>query len=220
MQTVTYKKYKTLEEAFDTIQILEDNGISYETEDISPEFDVSFSGGTELVDKIALKLQPDDFETVSKLLQDAAEDSIKALPEDHYLFAFNNDELFEILEKYDEWNTTDYVLAAKLLKKRGTDLSAEEILEMRNKRNTFLRKPESGHTGWLIFGFLCALAGGLFGIFIGYHHFNFKKSLPTGERVYAYDTLTRKRGLTIFYIGLVSIIIWLGFWIFFSQEYY
>jgi len=213
MELVTYKKYKTEEEAISLIDLLKSNEIEYYAENISPAVDITFTGGTELEDKIAIKLKSSDFEKVDSLLSKIATDNIDLVDKDHYLFDFSNDELFEILENYNEWSKTDFVLAQKILNDRGEKISDDKIQELKNKKISELRQPEKGHKGWLIFGFISAIFGGLLGVFIGYHHFKFKKSIPTGEKVYAYDTETRRTGLRMFYVGSVAFIFWIIIWI-------
>lgn len=80
--------------------------------------------------------------------------------------------------------------------------------ELSQKRIDDLRKPEKGNTYWLIFGFISAVLGGILGIFIGWFHSTFKKTDPKGQRVYVYDYPTRKTGQQIFWIGIISLIIW------------
>ncbi len=213
MDLITYRKYKTEEEAISLIELLKSNDIEYFVENISPAVDITFTGGMELEDKIAIKLKSTDFENVDSLLSKIATNNIDLVDKDHYLFDFSDDELLEILENYNEWSETDIVLAQKILNDRGKGISDEKVLELKNKKISKLRQPEKGLKGWLIFGFVSAILGGLLGIFIGYHHFKFKKSIPSGERVYAYDTKTRRTGLRIFYTGLFAFIFWIIIWI-------
>lgn len=213
MELVTYKKFKTEEEAIPLLDILKLNEISYETENIASAVDITFTGGTELEDKIAIKLKATDFERVDSLFHKIAVDNLDLVDKDHYLFDFTNEELYEVLENYNEWSKADFLLAQKLLNDRGQGVSDEDVQELRNKKIESLRKAEKGHRGWLIFGFISAIFGGLLGICIGYHHFKFKKTIPTGERVYAYDVQTRKRGLQIFYVGIVALIFWIFIWL-------
>jgi hypothetical protein len=213
MEIVTFAKYKTEEDSLELIGLLESNDIEYFVENISSHVDVTFAGGPSLEDKIAIKLNSTDFEKVDSLLSQMASNNINSIDKDHYLFSFSNEELFEVIEKYDEWSKVDYILAQQILKERGQLNSEEDILKLKNKRITELRQPEKAQKGWLIFGLLSALCGGLLGVFIGFHHYKFKKTIATGERVYAYDNSTRQAGLNIYIIGIVSTIIWLIIWL-------
>lgn len=210
MELVTYKKYRTEEEAIELIDLLKSNGVEYYIENIAPSVvDTTFTPGNELDDKVAVKLKPTDFEKADDLLSKVATESINLVDSDHYLFDFTDEELLEVLENFNEWSKTDFLLAQRILKERGKYITDEQIQELKEKKIAELRKPEKGNRGWLIAGYIFAFLGGLLGLFIGYHHYKFKKSLPTGERVYAYDAKTRGTGQRIFYIGLVSIIFWI-----------
>jgi hypothetical protein len=213
MDLVTYKKYKTEEEAILLIDLLKSNDIDYAVEDISPAVDITFTGGTALGDKIAIKLKYTDFEKIDSVLNKVAVDNIDLVEEDHYLFGFSDDELFEILENYNEWGKTDFILAQKILNDRGGDVSNEKVQEFKDRKIAELSQPEKGHKGWLVFGFISAILGGFLGIFIGYHHFRFKKRIPTGEKIYAYDTETRITGLRIFYVGMIALVFWITIWL-------
>jgi hypothetical protein len=192
------------------LDLLKSNNIEYQIENIAPSVDITFTGGGEgLQDIIAIKLKSEDFSKVDNLLNDIAIKSLDLIGKDHYLYNFTNDELLEILENYDEWNRSDFALAKKILKDRGKEIAEDKVQELIDKKNAELRKPEKGNKAWLIFGYISAILGGFLGIFIGYYHFSFKKSLPTGEKIYVYDAETRKTGLQIFYIGIVSFVIWI-----------
>lgn len=209
MEIVTYKKFKTKADAFELIELLNANGIEYYIEDIRPSYDMTFAGGAELDDKFVLKLKSTDFEKVDKMLNAIAAENIDLVVKDYYLFDFSDDELYGILEKFDEWSITDVMLAQKILNERGKNVSNESVQEIKDKRIDALKEPEKGHKGWLMFGFVSAIFGGLIGILIGYHYFRSKKTIPTGDKVFAYDAETRKIGLIIFCLSFVALFIWI-----------
>ena len=213
---ITFQRFNSIEEAEGLISALKDNGLNVQIEDASPPVDITFSGNT-LQNEIRIKGRQSDFETANQILEKQAEQLVDKFSDDHYLYNFTDDELIEIIEKPDEWSKEDYLLSQNILNGRGHKISKEKVEELRQKRIDDLRKPEKGHTGWLIFGFISAILGGLLGIFIGWFHWTFKKTDPTGQRVYAYNEQTRKTGQRIFRIGLVSSIIWIIGWI---QEWY
>ncbi len=214
MEFVSYRKYKTKEETLFLKDLLISNQIEYYVEDISPAFDITFTGGTELEDKFVIKIKASDFKKVDELLGEIARQNSELLDKNHYLFDFSDDELFEILENYNEWSEADYQSARKILAERGEKISNQKLQELKDIKNAKLRKPEKGHKVWLIFGYISAILGGWLGIFIGYYHFNFKKTIPTGEKIYVFDVKTRKTGLRIFYTGIISFPIWIFLWIF------
>ncbi|MHB1278751.1 MAG: hypothetical protein ACYC1Q_10165 [Bacteroidia bacterium] len=209
MDSATYKKYRSEEEALELIVLLKSAGIDYAVENLAPPVDITFTGGNQLEDKIAIKLSLADFERADLILRENATESIELIDKNHYLFGFSDSELIDILKNYDQWSMTDYLLAQKILEERGISISDEQLQDLKNKRIAEFSLPEKGHEGWLIFGFISAIFGGIIGILIGYHHFTFKKTIPTGEQVFAYDPETRARGKRIFTIGVVSFILWM-----------
>lgn len=205
---ITFHKFNLLEDAQELISTLKKNDIKVQIEDTSPPVDITFSGN-QLQNEIRIKVKQSDVGIANQILEKQAEQLIDKFPNDYYLYDFTDNELIEIIEKSDEWSKEDYMLSQKILKDRGNEISKEEIEKIKQKRIEYLRTPEKGHIGWLIFGFISAVLGGLLGIFIGWFHWDFKKTDPTGQQFYAYDQQTRKTGQIIFWIGLVATICWI-----------
>ncbi|HLO81496.1 MAG TPA: hypothetical protein VK166_11075, partial [Chitinophagaceae bacterium] len=121
----------------------------------------------------------------------------------YYLFRFKDEELMEIIRKPDEWGIFDHALAKKILSDRGIpvpDIAEREVL---TKRLDELRQPESVEPIWIGIGYMAAIAGGFFGILMGWLFSKMKKTLPNGERVYVYNNNDRIHGRRIMNIGLV-----------------
>ena len=138
-------------------------------------------------------------------MEKEAQIEIDQVDKDYYLFGFSDDELLDLISKADEWSPFDFLLARKILAQRGNVLSNEEVKYLEEERINELKKPEAPQTKWIIIGYLCAALGGILGIFIGWHLFTYKKTLPNGERLYGYSKADRKHGRIIFYI---SSIVW------------
>ena len=204
---ITFQKFTSKEAASDLIQLLQDNNIEYEIVDNSFSVDLTFGGDRQSEKEI--KLQQSDFLKVNQLLDKNAEDNIKNIDRDHYLFEFNNEELTEIIQKPDEWSKEDYLIAKNILKTKGINLSEDKLEELKQERINELSKPESGDTLWTILGYLFSLLGGFLGVFIGWHLMTFKKTLPNGQKVYNYTDRARFHGQIIFILGLLCMIGWI-----------
>ena len=205
---LTFRRFNDPEDASDLLATLDSNNIPYLIEDASPSFDVTFAGNT--FDKeVHIKLRPSDFESTEELLLNNTKVSTDELPKDYYLLEFTNEELIEILMKPDEWSPTDYKLSQQILKERGKEVDAEFISTLKKKRYEELSKPEESQKNWIYAGYIFALIGGLFGLFIGWHLTTFKKTLPNGQRVYGYVESDRKNGRIILILGLIFSAIWL-----------
>jgi hypothetical protein len=149
-----------------------------------------------------------DFEKVDALLEKEAAETVPLLDKEYYLYEFSNEELYDVINNFDKWNETDYLLAQKILKDRGEKINNEVAKEKKFQRIHELMEPEAAMPGWITLGYISAVLGGILGIFIGYHHWQFKKPVPSGDRVFAYDDKSRNSGKNMFYIGVAFFILW------------
>ncbi len=159
----------------------------------------------------------ENFEAANDLLLQLASKQIDNVGKDYYIFDFTDEELMEIISKPDERCKLDYLLAEKLLKERGKEIIPEIAAAINKQRIQQLAQPEQSQTGWIIAGYIFSFLGGLLGVFIGWHLRFHKKTLPNGDKVFAYSTLDRKNGFNIFIIGIICfiflIILKILFWV-------
>jgi hypothetical protein len=210
---ITFQKLESQEDAENVIAILQEAGIAVQFETVATPVDVTFTGNAQPAEVI-IKIHPDDFEKANEALELQARTVVVEYPDDHYIFNFTDDELMEVVQKEDEWSVEDFILAQKLLKERGKEVTEDQLHSFRKQRIEEFRKPVKGETGWIVFGFLTAFLGGLLGIIIGMIHYRMKKTDPTGHRFYAYDEPTRKSGRIMAIIGVAGFIGWALWWFF------
>lgn len=197
-----FRRFSTLEQARELEFQLNRNGIDTVLADNVPPVDITFSGNT-LQNEIEIRINPADFEKAEQILKQNAENVIDQVDKDHYLFAFTDEELYEILLKPDEWNEFDHALAKKVLEQRGRSVDEKLLHSLQNQRLKQLAKPEENQHPWIIGGYIFAFLGGLIGLIIGYILWTSKKTLPNGQKVYSYMEKDRKHGKIIFFIGVV-----------------
>jgi hypothetical protein len=207
---ITYQKFNDLALANELAALLEQHNINYLVDEDSLTFNPSFALNDELSKNYAVKINANDFEQVNELLKQQASENIGEVEKDYYLFSFTDDELKDVVVKADEWNAFDVQLARKLLSERGKAVSDSEIADLEEKRIEALKEPEPSQLTWVILGYIIAIASlvmpffiSIIGLFIGWHLSSYKKTLPNGERVYAYNEADRKHGKRIFYIGII-----------------
>lgn len=211
-QFLTYRKFNDLALAEVLAATLTDNNIEFEFEDNSAVLYNPAIIADEMFSKeYCVKVRKDDFERIDALLTDVAERSIDEVDPDHYLFAFTDDELMEVLINYDEWNAFDVSLARKLLLDRGCTIDDKEMANIRQAKIKELKKPEDLQTTWVTLGYIFTLLGGVLGMFIGWHLSRYQRTLPNGEQVYAYQESDRIHGQRIFILGIVVFVITLGY---------
>lgn len=198
---ITYQTFDDLALAEDVANTLKLNDVPYELKSFAPKIDVASMTSAPL--QYAIMTYGEDFDRINKLLEESAAIDIEKIGKDYYLFAFTNEELLDVIEKADEWSAFDVMLAQKILNDRGGDVSDRKIKEIHSNRIEELRQPEPPQTFWIILGYILALMGGIFGIFVGRFLYSHKKTLPNGEMVFAYRENDRRHGRNIFYIATV-----------------
>lgn len=197
----TFKKFPDAALAKEIQQLLLDKGIECLFIDNSSTLGSSFSG--DLLKEYEIQVHQDDFENALAIVEANAANMLAEVPEDYYLLTFTNEELYEVLVKRDEWNEFDYLLAIHLLEQRGKTIDEQHIKDMQKKRLDELARPEKNHTGWIVVGYICAFAGGIFGITTGYVLWTSQKTLPDGNKVYTYTESDRAHGKIIFILGII-----------------
>jgi hypothetical protein len=75
----------------------------------------------------AVKISAGDFIRVNEILKSEEAQSVEAATNDHYLYAFTNEELTDLVAKRDEWSEFDNLLAVKILKERGVNITDQTI---------------------------------------------------------------------------------------------
>jgi hypothetical protein len=211
---ITYQKFSDVALANAMAEQLDNHHIQYLIAEESFNFDPAFIMNNALTE-YAVKIKSTDFEKATQALKDDESADVAEIDTDYYLFAFSNDELKEVITKADEWSSFDVVLARKLLTERGIIFSDKDLAAIKNERLEELREPDSSQTTWVIIGYIIALSGiiilpffiAAIGLFIGWHLSSHKKTLPDGERVYAYNQSDRKHGKRIFYLGITVLVL-------------
>ncbi len=206
-QYALFKSYHNEEEAKRMAERLDEAGIEYKVLDTAPSVDLTFTGGAEAMNETQIAVFVGHFKKALEVMEQESIDMIDQVDDSHYLYQFSNEELHEVLTKYDEWSAFDYKLSQKILRERGEAISDEQIEELKQKRLEVLAEPKGGQKGWILVGYLFAILGGLFGVAIGYSLMSAKNTLPDGNKVHVYTEEIRNHGRKIFYVGLVLFVV-------------
>lgn len=213
-----FKKFTDIEQAKELVELLKQNQIDCKLVDNSPAIDITFANNT-LQNEVQLLVNQVDFEAARKVLEQQAEAMIQEVDTSHYLFEFSNEELYEIILKPDEWSEFDFKLSQKILADRGQTVNDDLLNTLKKQRLKDLAEPEQGQLPWIYLGYFSAFFGGIIGLLIGWYLWNFKKTLPNGEKVHAYSEKDQKHGRNIFLFGLICFIVWVVIRMFTYQEF-
>jgi len=209
-QFLTYQKFSDKALAKELMETFTANSIEFLFEDATPHFDHTFTNN-QTNNEYLVKLKSNDFEKADKILTDLSTKDLDAVDPNHYLFEFSDEELRELLHKSDEWSKYDFLLAQKILRNRGHNIDIDTVNEFKKQRIEELSKPDKSQKLSIIAGYTFSVFGGLIAIFIGWHLFTHKKTLPNGESVYSYSDQDRNQGKIITVAGTLSAIIWTTF---------
>lgn len=193
-------------------QQLEEAGLDASLQENSATFDVTFTVGLER--EFHVMLPPEQFTQAELVLEEEAQADADALPADHYLHAFSDEELLEVLRKPDEWAAHDRILAKRLLQQRGVRVDSAEVARMRQARLAELALPEKARFMLIVAGIVMVLFGGVVGMLIGYSLSQGRKTLPDGRRVPRYTAADRRTGVRLMVAGAVFslITLLLSYW--------
>ena len=200
-----FQKFSEREQAVALYDILNKNGINCVLEEVSGSYILGASSSVNYY----IKLVPQDFEKARGLLLNQSARQVEFVDKRYYLNSFTDEELMEIVLKEDEWSAFDFLCAQKILKERGTEVSAEFVAKVQKERLAFLAQPEKISRYWILRGYMAALGGGIFAIWSGWHLLRHKKILPNGKRVHSYSYGDRKHGMIMFALGILCLLIWI-----------
>lgn len=199
---LSYQMFHVQQEAESLKNFLVEKGIDCFVKDTTPRFDPSFANNESQKEYRVLVL-PEDFERANEVQIKYYQQFVNEIDEDYYLLGFTDEELINILEEPDKWSKYDFVASQKILTDRGRTIDHEQIQKLKAERLGQLAQPEGKQAFWIFMAYFLSLLGGLPGVFLGSHYCWHKKTLPNGNRVFAYTDSIRKHGLYTFVIGLV-----------------
>jgi hypothetical protein len=215
---VTYQQFPNAEVAQPLLELLSQHAIAYETGSDQASFDVTFANNA-VNNHFLVKLRPEDFDAVRRLEDEHSRALAADVAPDHYLFAFSDEELFDILLRPEEWSRYDVTLARQILQQRGKEVSPEVMDLLRRRRNADLAQPEAGQSTWIMYGYFTAVLGGIVGLFIGWHLYAHRKTLPDGRQVPGFTTQDQRHGLRIMVLSAAGVVFWVLFRIYGPELY-
>lgn len=205
---LTFRSFYTNEEAAELSETLTQKDITnriYKSRELADKVIV----GDNLPKQYHVQLYQEDFTRANDLLDELVTKNLSSIEDDYYLFSFTDEELFEIINKPDEWNNQDVVLARAILKERGKEISDKEMAKIKRERYATLAKSEKVSStsiiGWYITAFLIPPVA----IIIGLLYLNAKTLLPDGRRSFSYDEWTRQHARNIIIIGSILTVVFI-----------
>lgn len=194
-----FRRFNTEADAGELAGRLRDAGLHPIVRENTDTFDVTFSAG--IAKEWHVVLPAHEFEQAETWLEADEDNDITAMPEDHYLRSFTEEELMDVVRKSDEWAPHDRAWARALLVARGRQVSAQEQAGLRKERVEELGRPEKASLVLLGTAVCLVLFGGFAGMVIGWSLRYAYKTLPDGNRVPRYTQSDRESGTIILVAG-------------------
>jgi hypothetical protein len=211
---LTFRKFNDPEIAAEMAAKLKEHDIEVELEDDGKLFDPSFAKN--FLDRdIRLKLRAKDFEQADKVMRFFYSRQADKVRADYYLYQFSDSELMEIVRNPDEWGFLDYELARRILSDHGISIPSKELKRFQEEKLKLLSRPEPADTSWTYMGYLLALIAPPLGMIIGFSMAGMKRTLPDGQRRFAYSSEDRNHGRRILWIALICFVAWIAGWLWF-----
>lgn len=202
---VTFRKFSDQAEALDLKEILTSEGIDTLVEEDSYDLDITFANNALISKSYLVKMDRADFRRAESILFHHSEALLEGLPPDYYVYDFSDEELREVVENPDEWSTMDYVLAIRLLKEKGTDISTTQIEEIKAQKVKSLSEPAEMHPGMIVTGYVLSFLGGIFGLVVG-AILQQKITLPDGSQHDMYTKRGRQHGKNMIIICMMVVL--------------
>lgn len=211
-QLATIQSFASPEDALEWVNLLKQHGIPYQWEEDVPSFDPSFAFNQASIHyNYLLRVPRTHLQKAKEVVASIAEDRVESYGEGHYLYSFELEELYEVLERPDEWSAEDQVLARKILAERGRVLNDDEVKALYENRLKEIRRPKTMDRNWIIGAYIAAALGvmgfvfGLGAIMLAWST-QFSKTDPTGQKYHAYDEATRRHGQRIMLVAFISML--------------
>ncbi len=214
MKLEFYKHIEQKSELDAIVKLLKSNNIPYEVSSAASIIDASIVG-TVNMPKFTLKLHPSDFQEANHIIKDSINVSEIDINDYQHLKLLDNDELFEILRKPEEWTVEAELAARKILEHRNVRVSQEELEQEREALRIKNRKGKSVPFGIQVAYFISIIMGFIFGIIfliagisMGYYYAFGKTVDENGNKQFIYDKKAREGGkLMLVFAGLCFLIL-------------
>lgn len=198
---ILYRSFINLQEAQALEQLLMDHDIPYDLNVPQTPLDASIIGQG-IVTKATIKVFPNDVQRIDALLEKELEQNIEATLASTPLQSYTNEELYDMLQKPDEWTVENTTLAKRILADRGMPVDEAELKRLRETRIQEMRKGKKGSLSMMIFAFVAIFYGlftqlslsPLIGIFAGLYYNYAKRHDLNGTTYLEYESQTRLIG--------------------------
>lgn len=203
---VRLQNFSAPEDALEWVDLLKAHHIPYDWEEQTAGFDLTF-GLNHPTLRYTLKVRQTDLKDARQIFRAKALENILYYDDSHYLYEFEEGELYEILTQPDQWSLEDGLLAQRILSERGQPVSEEEREALYQKRLKELGAEKRAPVAWIIGMYVFAAVPAILGFVLGFIYATARKTDPEGNRSYTYDAWTRLHGKIAIGVSFLGVLL-------------
>jgi hypothetical protein len=200
---IAFKKFTDLDSSEELLMLLKENKIECHLQDETYS-NVKFVGYNPIDFGFTLNIKPQDFTNANSILEAYYLKEIQKADVSYYLYEFTDAELKEIVEKPYEWGEFDFLLAKKILKERGIEISEEAIERNKEEKVAELSKVVKVSKLKLICGYIASILFPPYALISGFLIVNNRNILPNGQKVYLHSAADRTHGKVIIALSFTT----------------
>lgn len=135
-----YLRFPDIEKATEYTSVLEKYNIPFQLDDSSKRVKIiPVPIEDPWSDQYVLKLREADIERAEKAFNEALDNEVKVITNEHYLYSFEDKDIIDVIANQSDWTKEEVKLAMKIASERKLDLSAQSI---KNAKRIKEEKPE------------------------------------------------------------------------------
>lgn len=147
---IEFQSFPNIELASDLIEIFDKNEIPYQIDDSASRFQLVSSTNSPL-NLVIIMIREQDLEKVNNLLSEKVEN----IDDSHYLFTFSDKDIVDVIANPNDWTIEEQNIAKQIIKRRGLNVSAEDIRKARVQDTQIYKKidnvkPINKSYNWLL----------------------------------------------------------------------
>jgi hypothetical protein len=208
---IVFKTLTNIEEAEKIGEHLALGGIAYEIESPPQLLDRNFIGEQPMPEHY-IKIRPSDFTKANEIVEEFYKNIAVTVGKDYYLYDFSDDQILDVANHKNEWGDLNYYVALEILTKRG--ISYDKQLTNALEEEAAAIAPHPAKPFYLVLIYILLAVSfilpypylSIAGLIVGSFLYGASKTLKNGTRIPYYDANSRKNGIIIIAIAVLSIV--------------
>lgn len=208
---IVFKSLSNIEEAEKIGEELALHHIAYEIESPPQLLDRNFIGEQPMPEHY-IKLLPSDFTRANEIVESLYKKIAATVGKDYYLYDFSDEQVLDVVNHKSEWGDLNYYVALEILAKRGIPYDKQFTNALEEEAAAIVPQPAKPFYLFLAYIILAISflsihpAFSIVGLIAGLFLYGATKTLKNGTRIPYYDPNSRKNGMIMIAVSILSIL--------------